>query len=357
MNNSAAVHRTQTDCPSGVPITFTVVLSTISLLAVTGNLLVIITFIKTANLRTSPNYYIVNMAVSDLVCVILNWPLYATEGMLKPGGSLIRESVIASIFCKIGIYSRAVSYAVSILSLVLIAVDRFIATVYPLKASNITGKIRAILLILCWILPTLGLVQFFAHSEIIKVEDNTFCRNMMRPLELKIYHFLSFALFYCLPLSIIVVLYSLIMKHLQRKGQLDEGKQSTFRTKRLKQIKNIMKIFGSIVLGFFTCWTPLYVYMFLKSLYPSIFMADKCLLLKLVGIFYYIFPLLSTVINPLILITFSSNYRAALKGLCSCLVLKNHSGPFVHAPRVVAQQGQTSELLEFNTLRSRITHN
>ena len=357
MNNSAAAHHNQTDCPSSVPITFTVVLSTISLLAVTGNLLVVITFIKTLNLKTSPNYYIVNMAVSDLVCVILNWPLYATEGMLKPGGSLIKDSVITSIFCKIGIYSRALSYAVSILSLVLIAVDRFIATVYPLKALNIAGKIRAILLILCWILPALGLTQFFVYSHIVKVEGNTFCRNMMPPSELKIYHFLGFALFYCLPLFIIVVLYSLIMKHLQRRGELSDGEQSIVRTQRLRQNKNIMKIFGSIVLGFFTCWTPLYVYMFLKSLYPSIFMADKCLLLKLVGIFYYIFPLLSTVINPLILITFSSSYRAALKGLCSCLVLKNHSGPFAHAPRVVAPQGQTSELLEFNTLRSRITHN
>ena len=63
----------------------------------------------------------------------------------------------------------------SILSLVLIAVDRFIATVYPLKASNITGKIRAILLILCWILPALGLIHFFVYSEIIKVDENTSC--------------------------------------------------------------------------------------------------------------------------------------------------------------------------------------
>ena len=84
MDNSAAAHHNQTDCPSSVPITFTIVLSTISLLAVAGNLLVVITFIKSLNLKTSPNYYIVNMAVSDLVCVFLNWPLYAIEAMLKP---------------------------------------------------------------------------------------------------------------------------------------------------------------------------------------------------------------------------------------------------------------------------------
>ena len=90
MSNSTEAHyNNREECSHVVATSFTVVLSTLSLLAVTGNLLVIITFIKTANLRTSPNYYIVNMAVSDLIAVILNWPLYATEGMLKPGGTLL----------------------------------------------------------------------------------------------------------------------------------------------------------------------------------------------------------------------------------------------------------------------------
>ena len=67
------------------------------------------------------------MAISDLVSVVLAWPLYATEGMLKAGGSLIADPNLATFFCKLGIYSRAVSYVVSIQSLVLIAEDRFIA--------------------------------------------------------------------------------------------------------------------------------------------------------------------------------------------------------------------------------------
>ena len=66
---------------------FTVALSIISFLASTGNLLVIGTFMKIVTLKTSSNYYIVNVAISDLVSVVLDWPLYATEGMLKAGGS------------------------------------------------------------------------------------------------------------------------------------------------------------------------------------------------------------------------------------------------------------------------------
>ena len=315
----------QTNCSVGVPTMFTVALSIISLLASTGNLLVIVTFMKIITLKTSSNYYIVNMAISDLVSVVLAWPLYATEGMLKAGGSLIANPKLAKFFCKLGIYSRAVSYVVSIESLVLIAVDRFLAIVFPLKALKITTRIRGVFLLLTWVLPLLAFIPYFVYSEIIKEEQQTFCRNTMSGLALKIYHLLGFVVIYCVPLILILVLYHLIMKHLKRRAKLQNGNRSNIHAKRVKQNENIMKIFGSVTLGFFTCWTPLYAYLFLKMLYPSIFMKDKCLLF--VGLFYYIFPLLSTALNPFVLIAFSSNYRAAVKDvICSPICRKCHTG-------------------------------
>ena len=352
MNNSSS--SSQVDCPSSVSTTLTVVLAAISLLALSGNFLVIMTFMKTVNLKTSPNYYIVNMAISDLVCVILNWPLYATEGLLQAGGSLINNTVAASLFCKLGIYSRAMSYVVSILSLVLIAVDRFIAIAFPLRSLKITARNRTIFLLLTWCLPALGLVPFLVHSKLVKLGNHSFCRNMMSHFQLKIYNFLGLSLFYCMPLFSIVILYSLIVKHLRKRRKLKTGERTDARAKRLKQNQNIIKIFGSIVLGFFTCWTPLYVYMFLKSFQPTVFTKDKCLLLKLVGIFYYIFPLLSTVINPFILIMFSSSYRGSLRSL-SCFQQKIRSARHI-VPGAITPQGQTIELLELNMPRSMVNH-
>lgn len=353
MNNSSS--SSQVDCPSSVSTTLTVVLAAINLLALSGNFLVILAFVKTVNLKTSPNYYIVNMAISDLVCVILNWPLYATEGMLQPGGSLINNTMAASLFCKLGIYSRALSYAVSILSLVLIAVDRFIATVFPLRSLKITSRIRTIFLLLTWCLPALGFVQYFIYSKLIIFENHSFCRNMMSHFQLKIYSLVGFSLFYCVPLFSIVILYSLIVKHLRKRRKLKNAERTDARAKRLKQNQNIMKIFGSIVLGFFTCWTPMYVYMFLKSHQPTVFTKDKCLLLNLVGIFYYIFPLLSTAINPFILITFSSSYRGFLRRLCCCFLQRVRSARHI-VPGAITPQGQTIELLELNMPRRIINH-
>ena len=55
----------QTNCSVSVATMFTVALSIISFLASTGNLLVIITFMKIVTVKTSSNYYMVNMAISD----------------------------------------------------------------------------------------------------------------------------------------------------------------------------------------------------------------------------------------------------------------------------------------------------
>ncbi|XP_078356693.1 neuromedin-U receptor 2-like [Oculina patagonica] len=338
MDNSTVFNdMNQTECSSSVSTAFTVALSIVSLLALAGNVLVIVTFIKNINLKTSSNYFIVNMAVSDLLCVVLNWPLYATEGMLKAGGSLFADPKLATFFCKLGIYSRTVSYVVSVLSLVLIAVERYIAIVFPLRALNTTTRTRTIFLFLSWFLPLLGVVPYFIHSEVIQIKQQTFCRNIMSNMALKIYHFLSSILFYCAPLILILVIFSLIMKYLRRRAKLYKGNRKNIQAKRAKQNENIMKIFGSVALGFFTCWTPLYIYLFLKLLHPSMFIKDQCLFF--VGLFYYIFPLLSTAVNPIILIAFSSNYRTALKDLFMPLFRKCHSGS-------VSPMEQTAELQE-----------
>ena len=132
---------------------------------------------------------------------------------------------------------------------------------FPLRASRITGKMRTILLTSCWCLPAAFLVPYLIHSEIVQIDEHTFCRNMMGPNKLEIYSFLGFVVFYCVPLVLIIVLYSRIVKYLQRRKEKPGGEIRGEGSNRLRirQNQNILKIFGSIVLGFFACWTPLYL--------------------------------------------------------------------------------------------------
>lgn len=92
-----------------------VTLSVISIIAVSGNFVLIAAFLRALKTKkTSSNWYMMNMAISNVGSVLLNWPLYETEGMLKPEGSLITNQVIATLFCKLRIYSRTVFYMVGV---------------------------------------------------------------------------------------------------------------------------------------------------------------------------------------------------------------------------------------------------
>ena len=90
-----------------------------------------------------------------------------------------------------------------------------------------------------------------------------------------------------------------------------------------------MKILISIIVSFLVCWTLTYVAVFLLKFIQHF--SNKGNILEWVLIFCPSFlSFLSTAVNPLILFTFSTNYRQALKyclriavGKCrSCFVLQ-----------------------------------
>ena len=315
MNNSTEgqLNSSSAFCSEMVSAMITSSLSVISAVTFIGNILVATTFIKTPSLRTSTNYFIVNMAVSDLLGPFFSWPLYASEGMLTTNTFVTQPA--ANIVCKMGMYFRIVSQVVSVLCLVLIAVDRFIAIVFPLKVTLLNGKIRVTLLSLSWIIPILGGLPYLLFARIIQVGHQTFCRFMLDEGALTVFNGVGFVLFYFIPLVTITILYSVIMRALKRRprpGTLIKGHQSE---KRQKQNQKILKILIASFSAFFVCWTPLCIYMFLKKFFPALFVKDTCLLL--VGLLFYICPSLSTAINPVILFMFNTNYNQALKNLCS----------------------------------------
>ena len=108
------------------------------------------------------------------------------------------------------------------------------------------------------------------------------------------------------------------MKRLKKRSKKTNIQTSQNNFDRSQQNRKILKIMITIVIAFFVCWTPLCIYLFLRKFFPSLFPKDKCQLIT--GFTFYIFPSLSTAINPVILFAFSTNYKQALRTLCSQFV-------------------------------------
>ena len=327
MNNSTQINYSDDAlCSEAVSVFFTTAMAVITFGGLIGSLLVFITVYRNPNLRTSTNLYYVNMAVSDFLASLTAWPQYLTDEIITSKGSLI-QGPVATPGCKVGVYVRVVSSVVSILSLVLIAVDRFIATVYPLKATLLSSKIRISLMFAVWFIALGYCVPVVYFFKVEDVREETFCRFAWDDtLALAIYYTAGLIMLTIAPLITIVILYSLIMRALrQRPNPECSAESSTAEQKRHKQSQNIMRIFKSIVIAYCVCLVPFMVYMILKMTFSELFTKDKCK--WILGFSYFVFPSLSTAINPVILFSFSSNFPFTLQGFClsSCPLEKIRS--------------------------------
>ena len=309
-----------TSCPYAISVFFTTTMAAITSAAFIGNILVIVSVYKTPSLKTSTNYYYVNMAVSDFLASLATWPLYLTNEIITSRGSLI-HGPLATAGCKVGVFVRLMSTSVSILSLVLIAIDRYIATVFPLKATLLTGKVRAGLLLATWLISITYCAPTLYYCKVVDVGEETYCRFMWHASAIMIYYITGMIMINIAPLVAIIILYSRILRVLQRRPKAEYGQgSSNSEHKRRKQNQNIMKIFKSIVVAYFVCFFLFCVYLILKITFPSLFIKDKCR--WILGFAYFVFPTLSTAVNPVILFSFSSNFRRALQTLCPLSFVK-----------------------------------
>ena len=127
----------------------TIALSLIIAVSLTGNSFIVLIVYKTPTLRKPINYFIANMAMSDLLYSIF-WPptrlsLIHSTNLWLIGGQF------GQALCKLVHFFTDVSSIVSIQNLVLITVDRFVAVVFPLRSPLIRSKLCPFFILVTWI--------------------------------------------------------------------------------------------------------------------------------------------------------------------------------------------------------------
>ncbi|KAJ7382539.1 Galanin receptor type 1 [Desmophyllum pertusum] len=229
-------------CSQALTITFTIALSVLMVAGFIGNIMIVVAFYKTQNLRTSANYYIVNMAASDLIFILIIGPWSITELLTEPLRFI--KGTMGLVLCQTVVVGGNVLASISVASLLLITKDRFIASVYPMKVTMITKNIRRMLLLLTWVLAVVFNIPFAYYTSLVRFNGVEYC---------------------WLNGNIFTLIYSFVV------------------------------IFD-----------------------PALVYYDECLIMVILA--NYLFPLLNTVINPVVLFTFGTNYLAALRSwrLCQC---------------------------------------
>ena len=302
--------------PTAEKIGQTVASCLIFLVSLAGNTFIGIIVYKTKTMRKPINFFIVNMAMSDLLLPIFLIPsqiqmIYIDSWLI--GGPL------GQVLCKLVHFFQETSFMVSIQSLVLIAVDRFGAVVFPLRPSLISSKLCPIFILATWMVAmAVTSPHLFAFKVVEHHGEQPGCELMWNEAFGEHSSFAHYTLamvvvFLYTPLLLIAILYIII--YLTLKSQKVPGEQSNnFQQQRAKRERTVLKMAIATVVTFAVCVLPLSVDIAIIEwgLFESL--TESC------AFEYFTFisslmALSNCAINPYICFIFSGNYRQGLRNL------------------------------------------
>jgi len=295
----------------------------ILLVSLVGNALIILVVLKTKQLRKSINYFVFNMAMSDLFTPLNIMPVKIVEIISGSGAFMVHSPLmLGNILCKLCYFLPDVSLLVSVESLLLISLDRFVAVVFPFKAKLITSKTRLICILCTWIIAIAVDAPYFYTFRLFPDGSEHFCYYDWGPAfdhdeTSNRYLTATFLSIIAVPICILIVVYGAIVITLSR-GHSQRKEMSVSARSRGYQT-NVQIIVLSVAI----------VTVFIFFLVPNlVFMACTILLWNWedppICAYQTVIPFVAgfmvhswSAINPCICFIFCKNYRRSLKQILS----------------------------------------
>ena len=229
---------------------YKVIFAMIDVFGIVGNCLVIATIILNPNMRSTIYYLLANLAFSDLLFAVLA-PFHV---------SMLLDNYnwkYGEIFCRVYYFIFRSFYTFSIMNLILITVERFLATRYPLSFR--ANPKRTVALILgTWVLSFLISAPFLSVMT-YKQRSPTYAmcyQNWSSTIASRSYYMFVYTTLYFIPATLMAFMYVLISITLRKQplGILTD-KNDTQR-KQYKARKRMSLLVIVIVISFFVCWSP-----------------------------------------------------------------------------------------------------
>ncbi|KAL4714608.1 hypothetical protein ACJJTC_002173 [Scirpophaga incertulas] len=282
-------------------------------LGVIGNVMVPIVILKTKDMRNSTNIFLVNLSIADLMVLLVCTPTVLVEVNSKPETWVLgKELCLAVPFVEL-----TVTHA-SVLTILAISFERYYAICEPLRAGYVCTKTRAALICaLVWFFaalftsPILG-VATFTYERYNDGTEVPVCLTQADTFWSALFFILTIAVFFIIPLGVLLVLYSVIAKNLMENPIIiAQNSKNTGNTGNvIRYRKQVILMLGTVVLSFFLCLLPfkaltLWIIVFPPETIMSLGIDGYYILLYFCRVMLY----LNSAINPILYNLMSSKFR------------------------------------------------
>lgn len=194
----------------------------LSLLTIIGNILVVVSFKVNRQLKTVNNYFLLSLAVADLIIGVISMNLYTAYIVMG-------YWAMGNWACDLWLAIDYVASNASVMNLLVISFDRYFSVTRPLTyRAKRTTKRAGIMIGLAWFVslvlwaPAILLWQYFEGKRTVPA-DQCYIQFLEQPI---ITFCTAIAAFY-LPVSIMSVLYWRIYKETQNRSKELAGLQGS----------------------------------------------------------------------------------------------------------------------------------
>ncbi|XP_066297917.1 QRFP-like peptide receptor [Branchiostoma lanceolatum] len=186
----------------------------IFIMAIVGNSLVIYTVSINKKMRTTTNFYLTNLAVADILIAVCCMWVALIKDLTDP------VWIFGDFMCRFNTFMQGISITSSVVMLTVIAIDRFYAIIFPLKAriteTNTAAVISTVWLISCAVNVPLLVVseqkQWQWDDGVLEI----WCAEKWDQHQKAIYTSVLFVVLYAVPLVVMMVAYFLLARKLWR---------------------------------------------------------------------------------------------------------------------------------------------
>lgn len=214
--------------PHPLPLIFTVLLGLVFVIGVTGNILTSITIARTASLHSSTNLFLCNLAVSDTLLLIFGGAPFDIMLLWFDNRNPIAA---APGFCQIRPLLAETASSVSVGTIVIVTVERYLAICQPFSARHYQSRRRVWLgVLVVWLVslcPSIVIAYQYKYNA-PPAPNATLTRNSTYSPEeheateyghcvVEAFPFIyeiTFFVFFVLPMIMIAVAYALIVRQI-----------------------------------------------------------------------------------------------------------------------------------------------
>ncbi|XP_029386473.1 trace amine-associated receptor 13c-like [Echeneis naucrates] len=233
-----------------------ILLSSMSLLTVALNLLVIIAISHFRQLHTPTNVFLLSLAVSDLLVGFV----------LMPVEIIYIEACwfLGDVVCTLYYVIDYIITSTSVANMVLISADRYVAICDPLHYPTRVTKRRAqIGICLCWVCSVLYRI-FFLHSHLTEPERSHSCLGECVVVVNSVEGGVDLVFTFIIPIALIIGLYLRVFLVALRQAHVMRSHitAATARQSRAVTVKKMevkaARTLGIVVVVFLFCFCPYY---------------------------------------------------------------------------------------------------